>query len=841
MIRVILTVATFMNARVFLCTTLLLLFHPQFHGQAVTNELPSAPDPAGVNANAPSATEMQDATQDAIQAHSTAIPEATLVEQPPPGEVVRMEADHQSKDKNVVRLTGNVVVRYLDYVIRSQELVYDENSGEVSSPGQLFIDGGPDQEHVSAARGTMNLQEQTGHFYQAVGTITPPPPRGTRVALQSVSPFLFTGREVVKLGPARYTIYNGVVTSCELPHPDWAFHSTRTEVDDQTARLYQSIFKLVDVPVFYFPYATHSLNADGRQSGLLIPMVGTSSSKGLIFGDEYYWVINRSMDAWVGLEYYSLRGFSQLGQFRYKGRDLDFAQFHFSALQDRGQPGTGVNQGGEDFIFRGRHDFTENTRAVGNIEYLSSYIYREAFAESFALAVASEVKSTAFVTHQDNGYAATAEIDRYQNFENTTPGDEVKILHLPSLELLALDHGLGEHGRVGDDGLAWSGWLDIAGLKRSEPGFSTSGATERVDIYPHLSWTTHLDGWTFRPQIAFRDTFYSRSGTPGHNDVALGDLVPTELNASLNRKDGEALIDILPPALEREFVTKNGWQWRHVIEPEAQYRFVGGVNNFQNVLRFDDTDIVSDTNEFEYGVTQRLYIKHRKMAACKPGELPAKGETKCPLQAQEAISWFVGQKYFLDPSFGGAVTPGIRNVLESTIDFSGVAYLTGNRDESPVVSRLRWRSTEKMDVEWDVDYDTRRGALLSSNTFTDFHKGVWTAGAGFSHLIEPDENFVAPIGDGHRETFDQVRWSVGYGGPTKRGFSLATTGGYDIDENAVQYGVVQTGYNWNCCGFSAEYRRFALGSVRNENQYRFNLTLAGVGTAGNLKKAERLY
>jgi len=108
-------------------------------------------------------------------------------------------------------------------------------------------------------------------------------------------------------------------------------------------------------------------------------------------------------------------------------------------------------------------------------------------------------------------------------------------------------------------------------------------------------------------------------------------------------------------------------------------------------------------------------------------------------------------------------------------------------------------------------------------------------------LIEPDEFFVVPIGATHSPVFNQVRWTLGYGGPTKRGFSVATTGGYDIETNAVQYAVVQTGYNWDCCGFSAEYRRFALGSVRNENQYRFNLTLAGVGTAGNLKKAERLF
>jgi LPS-assembly protein len=40
---------------------------------------------------------------------------------------------------------------------------------------------------------------------------------------------------------------------------------------------------------------------------------------------------------------------------------------------------------------------------------------------------------------------------------------------------------------------------------------------------------------------------------------------------------------------------------------------------------------------------------------------------------------------------------------------------------------------------------------------------------------------------------------------------------------------------------SFEYRRFSLGSVRNENQYRFAFTLANIGSFGNLKRQERLF
>jgi len=89
--------------------------------------------------------------------------------------------------------------------------------------------------------------------------------------------------------------------------------------------------------------------------------------------------------------------------------------------------------------------------------------------------------------------------------------------------------------------------------------------------------------------------------------------------------------------------------------------------------------------------------------------------------------------------------------------------------------------------------------------------------------------------------FHQLRVLLGYGQLNKRGFSAASSFGFDANHGSLQYATAQTSYNWDCCGLSLEYRRFALGSVRNENQYRFSFTLANVGAFGNLRRQERLY
>ena len=53
--------------------------------------------------------------------------------------------------------------------------------------------------------------------------------------------------------------------------------------------------------------------------------------------------------------------------------------------------------------------------------------------------------------------------------------------------------------------------------------------------------------------------------------------------------------------------------------------------------------------------------------------------------------------------------------------------------------------------------------------------------------------------------------------------------------------VNQVSYNFGCFALDFEYRRFALGDLRRENQFRVAISLANIGTFGNLKPRERLY
>ncbi len=818
-----------MKIHTFLCITLLCLCHPQLWPQELTKEFPR--DTSGTANSAldsDAKQEIADAAPLPDAPSASRIPVAELEAPADTGVPVRIRANEQKKQGDIWSLTGEVEIDYRDYILRADRITYDAQTEIAQAEGHVQLQGGPDDELISATHGTVNFDDQSAHFYEVIGTIGVRQAGHTSV-YSTPNPFIFTGKEVIKTGPRSYSVIDGSMTSCRLPKPDWRLLAREISVENESAKASKATFRLLGVPILYMPYVTHSVNSLGRQSGFLIPTFGTSTTKGTIMGESIYWVINRSTDMTVGSEYYSKRGWAPFGQFRYRGFDLNFFTVRFNSMLDRTPEPN--NQGGVDVTVTGRRDFNDHTRAVSNLEYLSSYVYRQAFTESFANAVNSEVKSTAFLSTAHNARVGSVVFDRYQSFQSTTPGDEIRILHLPSILYQTVDQ------RIGSSGFFWGLSSTAAGLSRSEPGFQTSHEVGRLDIYPHLSYPLNFDGWTLRPQVGLRDTFYSKSQWP-----SVG--TPVERGATLNRFDLEAGVEFRPPVVERDFTS--GWmvntfqrEFRHTIEPLVQYTFVGGINDFHSILRFDETDVASDTNEVYYGVTQHLFTRRLASTPCKPTD--ETNTQACERNSSEWITWTVGQKYFVDTNFGNAVVPGQRNVLVSTLDLTGVAFLVFPRDISPIISRLRMQTTSHTDLEWDLDYDTRAGRIESSNVFADFHTNGFVAGLGHARLDAPEQSSSGGRSVASISNYDQLRVFAGYGNMTRRGLSLAGNAGYDSAQGSLEYVGAQTTYNWDCCGLSFEYNRFALGSVRTENQYRFNFSLAGVGTAGNLKRAERLF
>ncbi len=765
---------------------------------------------------------------------------------------VTIRALQQEKDGPVFKLRGQAEIHYGTYILYADSVDYNSDTGDSIADGHVVLDGGPNDEHVEATHGTYNIRAETGRFEHVNGT-TGMRLRGKRLILTSPNPFAFTGKVVEKTGPDHYVVYDGTITTCELPRPKWEFNAHKIVVEvGGNASIYRSTFTIEGVPVFYFPFATHPVERLPRQTGLLIPNIGTSSIKGTIFGDSIFWAINRSMDLTAGAEYFTRRGWAPQIEFRARPGENSYLDLNYFGVFDRGIGTPPVDQGGHEAKLNAEDTFAHNIRGVASIDYLSSFVFRLAFNDVFSQAVNSEVKSDAFLSNATRGFFYNASTQRYQNFESTTPGDVITILHAPSFETSSVDHELGHSP------FYWSYDAAAEGLSRSEPSFRTAPLVGRFDFSPTISLPLVLHGWSVRPELSLRETFYTQQLVPSSGvGVAKSDLI--------DRKALEGTVEIRPPALERVFDREAlGRKWKHVIEPRVIYRYVTGVDNFDQILRFDERDILSNTREVEYAVVNRLYAKR---TSAKPEDCDANGmstlivgrpvgESRIPWerppenaqvpcqaepQVREIITWELGQKYFLDPTFGGALVPGQTNVLATTVDFTGIAFLTDERRLSPLISRLRFQPTNRTEAEWDVDYDFRQNRINASTAFVNYRLGLYTIGGGAAFLQAPSDTLTPPPTTAVPQAFNQFRVLLGYGHPDKRGFSGAANLGFDANLGFLQYTAVQTAYNWDCCGLSVEYRRFALGSVRNENQFRFNFALANIGAFGNLRRQEKLF
>ncbi len=767
-------------------------------------------------------------------------------------EDVTIQAIEQEKQGAIYKLHGKAEIHYSTYILYADEMTYDSDTGKATADGHVVLEGGLNDEHIQARHATYNIRNETGEFENATGSIGAQI-RGRSLLLTSPNPFFFSGRLVEKTAADHYKVIDGMVTTCQLPTPKWQFNARKVVVEvGGTAKIYHSTFGVRGVPILYFPFATLPAERLPRQSGFLIPNFGTSSIKGTILGESVFWAINRSMDAHLGADYYSKRGWAPQAEFRARPSETSFVDLSYFSVLDRGIGVPHVDQGGEEVRLTAQSDFVHNFRAVANVDYLSSFLFRVAFSETFTQAVDSEVRSDAFLSNSTRGYFYDFDVHRYQDFESTTSSDVISILHAPAVDLWSVDH------RLGSSPFYWSYEADAEGLSRSEPGFSTATLVGRFDLAPVLSMPFQSGGWSFRPEFSLRDTSYTQELAVAPNGTR------TVVSDYVNRKILGGSVEIRPPALHRVFDHEFlGRKWKHVVEPRVAYSYVTGVNNFDDILRFDARDILSNTNEVEYGVVNRLYAKRigpKRKGCGDPGmpllfiggtpphnpipwlRQPMPQDASCHQgpEVREVVTWELAQKYFADPTFGGALVPGRSNVLASTADLTGIAFLSQVRHLSPIISRLRVQTSERTDVEWDVDYDFKQGQMNASTVLLNYRVGPVTIGGGDAFLRVPPESpnsatLPSP------QSFNQFRLLLGYGHTGKRGFSAATNIGFDANLNFLQYAALQTTYNWDCCGVNLEFRRFDLGSVRNENQYRFTFALANLGSLGNLRRTERLF
>jgi LPS-assembly protein len=513
---------------------------------------------------------------------------------------------------------------------------------------------------------------------------------------------------------------------------------------------------------------------------------------------------------------YTARGYAHHAEIRGKvrpGTDFDAVLF---GVQDRGVKqgdGTYLKEGGFSALVQGKSDLGDGFIAKGELNYLSSLLFRQSFSQTFNEAIFTEVHSIGYIDKQWDTYSADLVFQHIENFQSINVGDSIVIQKLPELEFSSRDK------EIADIPLPiWLSFNTSAGLlKRSQPLFQTRQSVDRFDLQPELTTEVQWAGFHLVPSFSVRETHYGESVAPADQSLSGVQQVsatPSISGQNLNRFSQQVKVDFILPSFERIFKKKTflGDELKHVFEPRVTYEKVTGVTDFDRLIRFDETELVANTNQVEFSIMNRLYAKRGA-------------------QVLEIFSWEISQQRYFDPTFGGAVVPGQRNIFQSTADLTGYAFIDGVRTYSPIVSVVRSTLVPGFSVTWRADYDPLLGRVVDSSFTGDLRHGQVFVSLGHNEVHSvPD---LSP-------NANQVRASVGYGNSNHRGWNAAFTSVYDIRTTSMQYATTQVTYNTDCCGISVQYRRFNFGT-RFENQFEVAFSVANIATFGTLKKQERMF
>jgi LPS-assembly protein len=749
------------------------------------------------------------------------------------------------KGAHVSVCEGNVDARIGTYRLQADKITVYDATNKVIAEGNVVFDQG-DQQRITGSRAEWNYKTKLGFFINSTG-YTNQTNDGTRM--------YFIADRVEKISLDTIVVINGEITACDEEVPKWSFHTKRARIKTgDKAKLSSPTFRVKNIPVLYLPYASLSLKHADRQSGFLTPTFSISGAKGFRISDAYYLALGRSADFTLRGDLFSSRGFGIGGDLRARANSRSFFNMGFYTVKDRifgpKEDAQHPNQGGSSFYIDAVHYFPNGFLAAADVNVTSNLAFRQIFSDSIQQAISPEERSQVFINKDYHAYSFNF---RLNSQATSLQNSQIRIRELPSVSLDRRPSPLHWFNKFA---VYYSFESAVEGVSRKETPSDlatfradagrdpiiTPSIVQRFDFHPSVSVPLNFSGWSLTATAGARATYYSNSIDPATGLVSPRDVV---------RGYGEFELDLRPPALARNFRRSDGSVWfRHVIEPYLIYRRVAGIGNFDQIIRFDYVDAITDTNEIEYGIANRFYTRRSTETVGKKAQRGARGKKSLSTQPYEALSITIRGKYFFDPYFGGALIAGRRNQFDAIDTFSGFSYGAVPRKFSPLNVDVRFRPTEHLFADFRADLDTHGGGLRAMAASVGINRNLVQAFSTFYYtraveLVPSLEQFANAQG---REpgTLRGSQWSPSvFLGNREKGLFGGLSLFFDFQNHSFANSnrslissTATVGYTWKCCAVTVQDFTFNVG-LRNENRFVFAFRLNGIGTFGTEKIGQR--
>ena len=746
-----------------------------------------------------------------------------------------------SEGKRIVTHSGNVDVKYGIYRLQADKVVIYEAENRLVASGSVVFDQGEDQ-RITGATGEWNYKTKLGKFLNSTG-FTNQTNDGTVI--------YFTADRVERVALNEVVITNGKFTACEEAVPKWSFTASEARIrPNDRLKLKNAKFKVKDITLLPLPFASISIKKEDRASGFLTPTVGYSKNKGARLSSAYFQTLGRSADVTLRGDLYTSRGIGYGLDLRTRANSRSYFNLGFYAVQDRifGHKADAAHpdQGGSIIYADGVQYFSNGFTAAADVRLTSNLAFRQVFSDGIQQIISPIEVSQIFVNKSWNNYTLNL-LARSQ--EISIPNVRIKTKNLPSINFdkrpaqLSFLKNVYFSFKTSLEGVSRREEVDDLRLYKQQTGGAeplvSPALGQRFDIHPQVEIPFNFKYLTLTATAGTRVTYYSNSLNTSRQIVGR-DVI---------RKYGEFELDVRPVALARNFYGKNNvFKFRHVIEPYLTYRLIGGVNNFNKIIRFDYTDTETDTNELEFGLTSRFYTRKYTEAVTNEAqkrlqENPDEAK-KNPLSIQpyELFTFTVRGKYFFDQRFGGALIPGQRNQIAPLTALSFYTFGGIPRSFSPINIDATYRPRKTIFVNSRMDVGLQGGGLRDISATVGYDTKLLKIFQTFYYTravsLVPSLARYADANGKEAGTLRGSQWSPSFFvGDRDKGIYGGTSLFFDFqNRRATQTSplissLFTIGYAYDCCSLALQYYTFNVGA-RRENRFVFSFKLKGIGSFG---------
>ena len=223
-------------------------------------------------------------------------------------------------DSEILEARGNVLLKRGNEYLKADFARYYMSTKWVFLQGNVNVHTGKDE--LQAEEAEFDLRSRVGWLKKG------------RIFMSGPHAYL-AGERIDKHWGDIYTFKQAKVTTCDDPVPAWSMTAEEAVVEiDGYARLSRSSFQVKDTPVAYAPYFLFPTKTT-RQTGLLVPEFGRSSTKGAYYNQPFFWAINDSNDLTLNEYFMEKRGFMHGIEFRSRPAPDTTAWLRFDWLYDK--------------------------------------------------------------------------------------------------------------------------------------------------------------------------------------------------------------------------------------------------------------------------------------------------------------------------------------------------------------------------------------------------------------------------------------------------------------------------------------------------------------------------